>query len=72
MTTTYDPTDPQHMSPDDRRAEVAEILARGVLRLRRRAALPPESHSNLPRSSHSDSTADRLDVCPQTRPHAAT
>ena len=64
---TYDPTDPQNMPPEDRLSEVAEILARGVLRLRRRAALPAQSHSNLPQSSHS---ATRLDVSPESRPHA--
>jgi hypothetical protein len=40
MAFVNDPTDPANMSPEERLAEVAAILAEGVLRLRRRAALP--------------------------------
>ena len=35
-----DPTDPAHMTPEQRRTEVAAILAAGFIRLRRRTALP--------------------------------
>jgi hypothetical protein len=35
----FDPTDPDQMSADERVAEVAAILAVGVLRLHRRHAL---------------------------------
>jgi len=35
MSLRHDPTDPEDMSPEDRLAEVAAILAEGVLRLRR-------------------------------------
>ncbi len=40
MTSTNDPTDPANMTPEQRLAEVAAILAAGVLRLHRRAAIP--------------------------------
>lgn len=63
---TYDPTDPDHMSADDRRAEVAAILAAGVLRLRRRSFV---DHPAVPKSPP-DSTPNRLDVSAQSRPHA--
>lgn len=58
MTVRDDPTDPACMLPDERLAEVAGILAEGVLRLRRRAAAsgnspvtvqPAESSRNCPR-----------------------
>ncbi len=39
MAVPTDPTDPANMSSDDRLAEVAAILAEGVRRLRRRAAI---------------------------------
>ena len=39
MTFVNDPTDPANMTPEERVAEVAAILAEGVLRLRRRAAV---------------------------------
>ncbi len=35
-----DPTDPAHMTPDQRRTELAAILAAGFLHLRRRSAIP--------------------------------
>jgi hypothetical protein len=36
-------TDPKDMTPDQRRSEVAAILAAGFLRLKCRAAAPPDS-----------------------------
>ncbi|HEV7300648.1 MAG TPA: hypothetical protein VGN72_14885 [Tepidisphaeraceae bacterium] len=57
-----DPTDPSNMCVEDRLAEVAAILARGVLRLHRRGALGADSHSNLGPVPHSECAADRLDV----------
>jgi hypothetical protein len=51
-----DPTDPSVMSVNDRLCEVAAILAAmGVLRLHRRGALGPDSHSNPGPSFHSGS-----------------
>jgi len=34
------PDDPSLLTPDERRAEVANILAAGILRLHNRAAIP--------------------------------
>jgi hypothetical protein len=39
MAFVNDPTDPANMTPEERVAEVSAILAEGVLRLRRRAAV---------------------------------
>ena len=51
-----DPTDLSQMSVEDRLAEVAAILARGMLRLHRHHALGgPDSHSNPGQSFHSRS-----------------
>ena len=38
----YDPTDPSHLSPDQRLDEVAQILATGVHRLLSLRARPPQ------------------------------
>jgi hypothetical protein len=40
--------DPARLSPDDRLVEIAAILTDGVLRLRRRAALPPDNAGKNP------------------------
>ena len=40
--------DPARMSPDERLAEAAGILAQGVLRLHGRAAAAPEESAELP------------------------
>ncbi len=40
--------DTARMSPDERLREAAAILATGVLRLRQRAALPPEKSLEIP------------------------
>lgn len=54
-TRTRDPFDPAYMSADERLAELASILAKGVLRIHERGALAP---SAPPRNSH----ADRLEL----------
>ncbi len=54
--------DPAAMAPAERLAEVSAILARGILRLHSRAALPAEN-------SH-DSAQSKLDSGPETGPHA--
>ncbi len=51
MAAPHDPTDPANMSPQERLAEVAAILAEGLLRLHRRAAIsapkiPSDSDQN--------------------------
>ena len=38
----HSPDDPAHLTPDERRRQVAAILARGVLRLRSSAQLGPD------------------------------
>jgi hypothetical protein len=69
MSADHDPTDPTLLTPEQRLAEVASILAEGVLRLRARAALTPPAG---PGSPVSDSPQIRLDECRQTRPHGST
>ena len=61
-----DPTDPAHMTPEQRVEEIASILAAGVLRLHRRAAVPS---FNSPSEFTADSAPDRLDDSPETRLH---
>lgn len=41
MAAHADPTDPAHLSPEERIAEVAAILAEGVFRLRRQGISTP-------------------------------
>ncbi|MCC6357043.1 MAG: hypothetical protein IT577_24420 [Verrucomicrobiae bacterium] len=64
MTVRDDPTDPACMSPDDRLAEVAGILAEGVLRLRRRAAAAGESPATV---EPSESSRNCLEPAAETR-----
>ena len=52
--------DPARTTPEERLAEVAGILARGILRLHTRNALPAEKLS--------DSGQNKLDSRPQTIP----
>ena len=62
MAGTFDPTDPDSMTSEQRLAEIAQILAAGILRLHQRAALPaPE----IP----SDSASNRLADGAKTRRH---
>lgn len=56
MTDRDDPLDPIRMSAEERLAEVASILAAGVLRLRRRAALPARL-LDIPAAQESPETA---------------
>ena len=55
------PDDPAAMAPAERLAEVSAILARGILRLHRRAALPAEDSP--------DSGRNKLDSGSETSPH---
>jgi hypothetical protein len=41
----YDPTDPSHLTPDQRLDEVARILATGVRRLLAHRPSPPQESS---------------------------
>ena len=69
MSVANDPTDPAHLTPDQRLAEIASILAEGLLRLRARSALASPIG---PASPASDSPPIRLDDCGQSRPHGPT
>lgn len=51
------------LSPEHQRREIAAILARGILRLRRNAVLAGTCEQKNPR----DSGLDRLDVPPVSR-----
>ncbi len=66
MALVNDPTDPANMTAEERVAEAAAILAEGVLRLRRRAAVPGKIPTNeIPlESGHID-----LDAGAETRLH---
>ncbi len=66
MAFVNDPTDPANMTPEERLAEVAAILAEGVLRLRRRAAVPA---TVAPARNLLESEQDGLDDSPETRLH---
>lgn len=67
MTFVNDPTDPANMPPEERIAEVAAILAEGVMRLRRRIAMPADVS---PAGNLLESGQDGLDDCAETSPHA--
>ena len=61
------PLYPNHMTPDERLAEIAEILARGLVRLHAREASPlsadrGDSFVDLPphRSRHADAPRRRM------------
>jgi hypothetical protein len=69
MTFVNDPTDPANMTPEERVAEVAAILAEGVLRLRRRAAVPAVPGDVSPVKNPLESGQNGLDDCAGTSPH---
>ena len=65
MAAVYDPSDPLNMTPEARVAELAALLAEGVLRLRQRSALTSNPTINPP----PESPICGLDVCPGTSLH---
>lgn len=69
MTLVNDPADPAILTPEQRLAEVSAILAAGVLRLRRRCALPTTSPpvGNLQNPQESGETG--LELSSETRLH---
>ena len=69
MAFANDPTDPANMAPEERVAEVAAILAEGVLRLRRRAAAPAVPGDVSPARNPQESGQNGLDDCAGTSPH---
>ena len=64
MASFNDPTDPRNMTPEERLAEVAAILAAGVLRLHRRAAIPATPDAPI---NSEDSAQKGLDSRGETR-----
>lgn len=66
MAFVNDPSDPANMTPEERVAEVAAILAEGVLRLRRRTAVPGDVP---PVGIPLESEQNGLDECAETRLH---
>jgi len=73
MAFASDPTDPADMTPEELLDEVAALLARGVLRLRQRAALPNAQANSRDLAAHGnppDSATSGLDVCGTTCPDA--
>jgi len=58
-----DTVDPARMTSEERLAEIASILARGLLRLHMRGALPAEKLS--------DSGRNKLDSGRETSPHVS-
>ena len=69
MAIANDPTDPANMTPQERLAEVAAIFAEGVLRLRRRAAVPGADAAVIHRIESVESFGNSLEVRPETRLH---
>lgn len=57
--------DPSELTPQQRRREIAEILAAGVLRLRKLRMLAPGQSSSPPKTV-ADSSTDRLEVSDET------
>ena len=57
--------DPSELTPQQRRREIAEILAAGVLRLRKLRMLGPGQPSTPPKTV-AESSTDRLEVSGET------
>ena len=66
------PDDPAAMTPDQRRHEVAAILARGVLRLRRSAENAPGSRPSRTPDKSSNFRREALDEGARTSLHVFT
>jgi hypothetical protein len=58
--------DPFFLTPDERLAEVASILAAGVLRLHARAALPDDAGSQSAPENLTESVSSCLEVSDET------
>jgi len=64
--------DPAEMTPNQRRREIAAILARGVLRLRQCAQTSPVSGESRTVEKASESGQDCLDEFATSSPHVPT
>jgi len=69
MAIANDPTNPVNMTPEERLAEVAMILGQGVLRLRRRQAVPATDAPVIHPVESAESVANGLEVLPGSSPH---
>jgi len=69
MAIANDPTNPANMTPEERLAEVADILATGVLRLRSRSALAGQAAPFPGHETSVESEQTGLDDCGKTSPH---
>jgi hypothetical protein len=69
MAFANDPTDLVNMTPEERLAEIAAIFAEGVLRLRRRGAVPGPKLTVIHRVESEQSAANGLEVPSETRLH---
>jgi hypothetical protein len=61
---------PANLTPEERRRQVAAILARGVLRLRSSGRLPSHPAATVPADISSKSRQKALEVSAHTSPHA--
>ena len=69
MAIAPDPTDSANLPPQARIAEIAAILAQGVVRLRRRAAIPDADALTIHSIESPESRANGLDVVPERSVH---
>ena len=69
MAIANDPTNPANMTPEERLAEVAAILAEGVLRLRRRQAVAAPEAPLIHHVESEESAGNGLEVPSETRLH---
>lgn len=68
MIVRNDPTDPAYMTPEERVTELAALMAAGVLRLHRRAAISVLPDSQIP----PDSGQNCLDLSSASSPDGVT
>lgn len=61
---------PAHLTPEERRRQIAAILARGVLRLHSSGQLPPHSAASTPSDNSSKFRQKALEVSAPPSPHA--
>jgi hypothetical protein len=61
--------DPDDLTSDQRRREIAAILAEGILRLRRVRQVAPESADSAHPTDSTEPADKGLDPCAMSRPH---
>lgn len=65
----HSPDDPADLTSDQRRREIAAILARGILRLHQTRQLAPESAASEPADHSPEAPQKDLEVSDTSRPH---